>query len=217
MSPEEELRRVLPVISALVAEGLDVSVDTMRAETARAAIAAGACLVNDVSGGGADPQMFAVAAEHEVDYVLMHWRAHSLSMQEMTSYDDVVEDVARELCTRRDQAVAAGVPEGRIILDPGIGFSKTWDQNWELLAGLERFTTLGHRVLVGASRKRFLGELLGGRPPGGRDAATAALSAWCAMAGVWGVRTHEVPQQVDAIAVGSRLGAARRVRVKGLG
>lgn len=210
VSADEELERVIPVVSELVRAGVVVSVDTMRATTAAAAVAAGADLVNDVSGGGADPEMFEAVARAGVDYVLMHWRTHSLAMQQQTSYDDVVLDVAAEIGVRRDAAVAAGVDPERIILDPGLGFSKTWEQNWQLLANPEPFLRLGHRVLVGASRKRFLGELLDGREPAGRDAATAALSTWCALWGVWGVRTHEVASQLDQIRVAERLRSARR-------
>lgn len=209
----EEVERVVPVVRELVSRGIAVSVDTMRATTARAAIDAGASIINDVSGGLADPDMFDVVAASQAEYVAMHWRAHSVTMQEEIHYDDVVSDVLAELVARRDAAVAAGIAPERIILDPGVGFSKTWDQNWDLLAALDEFSALGHRLLVGVSRKRFLGELLGGRDPLGRDAATAAISTWCAQAGVWAVRTHEVPTQLDAIRVGERLrlaGAARR-------
>lgn len=209
----EEVERVVPVVRELVSRGIAVSVDTMRATTARAAIDAGASIINDVSGGLADPDMFDVVAASQAEYVAMHWRAHSVTMQEEINYDDVVSDVLAELVARRDAAVAAGIAPERIILDPGVGFSKTWDQNWDLLAALDEFSALGHRLLVGVSRKRFLGELLGGRDPLGRDAATAAISTWCAHAGVWAVRTHEVPTQLDAIRVGERLrlaGAARR-------
>jgi len=153
--------------------------------------------------------MLGVVAASDAEFVLMHWRSHSLTMQHDTHYDDVVADVVAELSSRRDAAVAAGIPAERIILDPGVGFSKTWDQNWELLGHLDRFVGLGHRLLVGVSRKRFLGELLGGREPLGRDAATAAISTWCALEDVWAVRTHEVASQLDAIRVGSRLRAAR--------
>ncbi|MGV8845027.1 dihydropteroate synthase [Tessaracoccus sp.] len=201
----EECRRVLPVISELACHGVHVSVDTMRASTARAAVEAGARTVNDVSGGLADPQMLAVVAETGVDYVVMHWRAHSRMMQAEAVYDDVVEEVMAELLVRRDAAVRAGVDSARIVLDPGIGFSKLSEHNWMLVRSIGRLNTLGHRVLVGVSRKRFLGDLLGGREPLGRDAATAAVSAWCAQHGIWGVRTHEVAMQRDAILVGSRL------------
>lgn len=204
-APDEE-RRILPVVSALADRGIDVSVDTMRASTARAAVGAGATIVNDVSGGLADPDMLPTVAELGVDYVLMHWRAHSKAMQSRAVYDDVVHEVIEELRAQRDAARRAGVEARRIILDPGIGFSKTGEHNWALLRHVDRFQDLGHRLLVGASRKRFLGDLLGGRAPEGRDAATAAISAWCAQHGVWGVRTHEVALQHDAVAVGARLG-----------
>lgn len=217
VAPEGELARVVPVVRELTGKGITVSVDTMRASVAEAAIAAGASVINDVSGGQADPDMLRVVAASEVDYVLMHWRSHSASMQSETNYDDVLTDVMAELVVRRDAALRAGIPGRRIVLDPGVGFSKTWDQNWELLAGLEQFGMLGHRILVGVSRKRFLGELLGGREPLGRDAATAAISTWCALADVWAVRTHEVPSQLDAIRVGQRLRAARLARSGAIG
>ncbi len=205
VSAEEERRRVLPVVAGLAGNGVLVSVDTMRAATAAAAVEAGARMVNDVSGGLADPDMLGCVAAMDVDYVVMHWRAHSRLMEAEAAYDDVVEDVLAELLQRRDAAVATGVDPSRIILDPGIGFSKLGEHNWTLLRALGRFNALGHRVLVGVSRKRFLGDLLGGRQPIGRDAATAAVSAWCASHGIWGVRTHEVSSQFDAIAVGSQL------------
>lgn len=205
ITAEDEMARVLPVVEALAADGIAVSVDTMRAEVAAEAVRAGATLVNDVSGGLADPQMLAVVADLGCDYVAMHWRAHSATMQDEARYDDVVAEVTAELVARRDAALAAGIDADRLVLDPGIGFSKTWDQNWTLLTHLDVVTALGHRVLVGASRKRFLGEALGGRDPVGRDAATAAISAWCGLHGVWAVRTHEVVSQLDAIAVAERL------------
>lgn len=207
VSGEEECRRVLPVVSGLASQGVPVSIDTMRAATAVAAVEAGARIVNDVSGGLADPEMLGCVAAMDVDYVVMHWRAQSRTMQSEAVYSDVVDDVLRELLVRRDAAVDAGIDPARIILDPGIGFSKLGEHNWTLLRALGRFNALGHRVLVGASRKQFLGDLLGGRPAGERDAATAAVSAWCAVQGTWAVRTHEVRQQCDAIAVGSQLGA----------
>lgn len=212
VSVGDELARVLPVVRALAAEGVSVSVDTMRAEVAEKAVAAGAVLINDVSGGLADPALLRVAADYGVDVCLMHWRGHSAHMQDAAVYDDVVRDVADELLARRDAALAAGVAEDRIILDPGIGFAKTWDHNWELLGHLDRFVGLGHRVIVGTSRKAFLGGLLDGRPAKGRDAATAALTFWSALHGVWAVRTHEVRMQADAIAVASRLTVPDLVR-----
>jgi dihydropteroate synthase len=205
VSVGEELARVLPVVRALAADGVNVSVDTMRAEVAERVVEAGAVMINDVSGGLADPDLVAAAAELRVDLCLMHWRGHSAHMQDAAVYDDVVGDVADELLARRDAALAAGVDESRIVLDPGLGFAKTWDHNWELLGHLERFVGMGHRVIVGASRKAFLGGLLGGRPATERDAATAALTFWSALHGVWAVRTHEVRMQADAIAVASRL------------
>ncbi len=205
VAPDEELHRVLPIISGLASRGVHVSADTMRAATALAAVRAGARTVNDVSGGLADPEMLAAVAGLDVDYVVMHWRTHSRLMQDEATYDDVVDDVIRELLQRRDAAVAAGIEPSRIILDPGIGFSKVSEHNWSLLQALGRFNGLGHRILVGVSRKKFLGDLLGGRSVGERDVATAAVSAWCASHGIWGVRTHEVGMQFDAIAVGSHL------------
>ncbi len=205
VSAADELDRVVPIVAQLAADGVVVSVDTMRASVAAAAIDAGARIVNDVSGGLADPAMFDVVAATGVDYVLMHWRGHSSVMSQAARYDDVVADVTAELLAQRDAALAAGVPGERIILDPGLGFAKTWDHNWTPLRHLDSFMGLGHRVLVGASRKAFLGELLGGREPIGRDGATAALSFWCALHDVWAVRTHDVTGQADAISVARRL------------
>lgn len=195
----EEIRRVVPLVEALVRDGVTVSVDTMRSATARASIDAGAAIINDVSGGLADPAMLGVVAASEAEYVLMHWRAHSDVMQEVASYDDVVADVIRELLVQRDAAVAAGIGADRIILDPGLGFSKTGGHNWELLRRLDEFQALGHRVLVGASRKRFLA---GARD---RDVATAMVTAWSAWHGAWAVRTHDVALQLDGVFVGSKL------------
>ncbi len=207
-SEQEELDRVLPVVEALAAERVRVSVDTMRATVAEAAVGAGACLVNDVSGGLADAAMLATVARLEVPYVLMHWRAHAESMQEHTTYADVVGEVVAELRAQRDAALAAGVAPGRIALDPGIGFSKTGDQNWQVLAGLEELFELGHPVLVATSRKKFLGELLAAdgqlRPPRQRDAATAATAALSAAAGAWCVRVHDVRPTADAVRVAAR-------------
>lgn len=205
VSEEEELARVVPVVAALAEEGVAVSVDTMRGAVARAALAAGAGIVNDVSGGLADPKMFGVVGASGADYVVMHWRDHSAHMQSLAHYDDVVGEVISELLAQRDRAVAGGVAPESIILDPGLGFSKTAEHNWALLRSLDRLQTLGHRVLVGASRKAFLGHLLRGREPHGRDGATAALSFWAAQHGVWGVRTHDVVGQADAIAVARQL------------
>ncbi|QNP57693.1 dihydropteroate synthase [Tessaracoccus defluvii] len=205
VAADEEAARVVPVIAAIAAAGGTVSVDTMRAEVARRAVAAGARIVNDVSGGLADPDMVGVVAEAEADFVIMHWRAHSATMSDAAHYGDVVADVRDELLARRDAALAAGIRADRIILDPGLGFAKTWDHNWALLRNLDTFTGLGHRLLVGASRKAFLGGLLGARAPRDRDAATAAVTFWAAQHGAWAVRTHDIVGQADALAVAGRL------------
>ncbi|GHH49963.1 dihydropteroate synthase [Lentzea cavernae] len=205
----EEIARIAPVIRALVDEGVPVSVDTMWAAVASAALEAGASIVNDVSGGLADPEMASVVAAAGVPYVLMHWRGHSTEMDALATYDDVVTDVRSELLERVEAALAAGVAESSIVLDPGLGFAKLGDHNWELLQRLDELVELGFPVLVGASRKRFLGTLLGGRPPGGREDATAAVSALAAFNGAWGVRVHDVDRSLDAVAVA---GAWRRGR-----
>ncbi len=207
---EEELRRVIPVVRGLAAEGVPVSVDTMRADVAEQALAAGAVLINDVSGGRADPRMIQVAVETASPIVLMHWRGHSEGMQKLTTYDDVVRDVVRELSVQVDAALAAGVPESRIVVDPGLGFSKNADQNWLILAHLDAFTALGFPLLVAASRKRFLGELLASpegelRPTDEREAATVAVSTLAAAAGAWAVRVHESRASADAVRVVARL------------
>jgi dihydropteroate synthase len=209
IEPDEELRRVIPVIEGLVSEGVRVSVDTMRASTARRALEAGAGLLNDVSGGRADPDMMSVAAEADCPVVLMHWREHSSVMQRHTDYDDLIVDIITELSEQIDAALAAGVARERIILDPGLGFSKTGDQNWTVLANLHAFTELGFPVMLAASRKRFLGELLAVgdelRPTDEREAATTAISALAAAAGVWCVRVHEPAATADAVRVVARL------------
>lgn len=209
----DELGRVVPVIEALAAEGAAVSVDTMRHEVAAAAVGAGAVLVNDVSGGLADPEILRVAADAGAGYVAMHWRAHSREMQAHAAYDGPVVDVViDELRQRVDAALAAGIDGDRLVLDPGLGFAKTADHNWALLAGLDRLLGLGHRVLVGSSRKSFLGALLAGpdgtpRPVGDREDANTALTTLVAARGVWGVRVHEVRASMDAIRVVARLRA----------
>ena len=212
-SAEEELARVLPVVTALAADGVAVSVDTMRAEVAEATVRAGAVLVNDVSGGRADPEMLPTVAALGASYVLMHWRAHSERMQELTTYGDVVGDVLAELREQVDAALAAGVASERIAVDPGIGFSKTADQNWDVLAATERLHELDLPVLVATSRKRFLGVLLadeqgGLRPPLERDDATTATSTLAAAAGAWCVRTHTVRATLDAVRVAQRWAAS---------
>ena len=206
---EEELDRVLPVVEALSNRGVLVSVDTMRAGVARRAVAAGAVAVNDVSGGRADPAMLDTVAELEVPYVGMHWRGHAESMQSLATYDDVVAEVCAELSAQVDAALAAGVAPARIAIDPGLGFAKTADHNWSLLARLDELHALGYPVLIGASRKAFLGRLLARqgddvRPVDARDDASAAVSALAAAAGAWCVRVHDVPRSWDAVVVASR-------------
>jgi dihydropteroate synthase len=205
----EELDRVVPVIRALAEEGVPVSADTMRHEVARAALEAGAVLVNDVSGGLADPRILDVVAEHGAAYVVMHWRAHSAVMQQLASYDDVLVEVRDELALRLDAARMAGIAEDRLVVDPGLGFAKTADHNWELLRRLPELGTLGAPILVGSSRKSFLGSLLAGpdgspRPVLDREDANVALTTIAAIQGVWGVRVHEVRASIDAVKVVTR-------------
>nr|WP_181399882.1 dihydropteroate synthase [Actinokineospora spheciospongiae] len=201
-----ESARVVPVVRALAAAGVAVSVDTTRARVAEAAVEAGARVVNDVSGGLADPDMAKVAAATGVPWVLMHWRGHSRDMDSLAEYTDVVAEVRAELLAQVDAAVAAGVATDRIVLDPGLGFAKNGAHNWALLRHLDSLVGLGFPVLVGASRKRFLGTLLAApdgtpRPPDGREDATAAITALAAAAGAWGVRVHDVDRSLDAVAV----------------
>jgi len=203
---EEEARRVVPVIRALAAEGVPVSVDTTRAVVAMSALEAGARIVNDVSGGLADPDMAKVVAAAGVPWILMHWRGHSRDMQALATYGDVVADVRTELLRQADAAMAAGVERDRIVLDPGLGFAKTAEHNWTLLARLDELVATGFPVLVGASRKSFLGRLLAGpdgvpAPVGDREHATVATSVLAAVMGAWGVRVHEVRPTADALRV----------------
>ena len=205
----EELARVVPVIEQLAAHGAVVSVDTMRAEVAAAAVAAGARLVNDVSGGLADPEILAVAAEHDVPYLAMHWRAHASEMQQRATYTDVVAEVCAELAARVEAALAAGISRDRLAIDPGLGFAKTAEHNWELLQRLDAFDALELPVLVGSSRKSFLGSLLADadgrpRPVDQREDAGVALSTLAGLAGVWAVRVHQVRSTVDALKVVAR-------------
>jgi len=212
---EEELRRIRPVIRDLAAAGVVVSVDTMRAAVAEQALAAGARVINDVSGGLADPAMLRLAAEARVPYIAMHWRGHSTRMDDLATYADVVVDVTAELRARLDDAVAAGVDPACVILDPGLGFAKSAEHNWALLRHLDALLALGRPVLVGASRKRFLGALLADlatgepRPMARRDDASAAVSALAALSGVWGVRVHDVPGSLDAVRVAAAWRAAQ--------
>lgn len=204
---DEERRRVLPVVTALARAGVPVSIDTMRADIAEECIAAGAAIVNDVSGGLADEHMLPMMATTSVPYVLMHWRGHGWYMDDKATYDDVVEDVCHELRERLHACDSAGIDRRRVIIDPGIGFAKVPEHNWALLRSLDRLHALGRPVLVGASRKRFLGSLLAHndepRDIPGRGAATVALTALLAARGVWGVRVHEVRENADAVAVAS--------------
>ena len=203
----EELDRVVPVIRELAAAGASVSVDTMRAEVAEAALAVGARMVNDVSGGLADPRILDVVADSEAHYVAMHWRAHADRMRDFTDYgpDGVVETVRRELGERLEAVEAAGVSRDRVVLDPGLGFAKTSHHNWELLSRLDVLEQLGCPLLVGASRKSFLGALLaeGGTPRAidQREHAHASLVALLAARGVWCLRVHDVRATRDALAV----------------
>ena len=211
-SVREETDRVVPAVAALVAEGVSVSVDTMRASVAQQAVSAGAVLVNDVSGGRADDDMLPVVARLRTPYVVMHWRAHSRNMAQHAVYGDVVADVMAELREQLEAAVLAGIDPGRIAVDPGIGFSKTAEQNWDVLADMERLHELGHPVLIATSRKRFLGALLADgsgelRPPDQREDATTATSALAAAAGAWCIRTHAVRPTLDAVRVAVRWAA----------
>ncbi len=201
-----ETARVVPVVRDLVAAGVAVSVDTMRAVVAQAALEAGASVVNDVSGGRADDAMARVVAGAGVPWVLMHWRAHSAIMASYAGYEDVVAEVRTELIAQVDAAVLAGVDPAALVIDPGLGFAKNAGHNWALLRTLRALTELGFPVLIGASRKRFLGSLLANvngepRPPEAREVATAAVSALAAAHGAWGVRVHDVAASMDAVAV----------------
>lgn len=209
-SIDEELRRVLPVITELTAAGAIVSVDTMRAEVARKAVAAGARAVNDVSGGRADSDMLPTVAEIGVAYICMHWRGHSEDMYSQAVYTDVMGEVIAELRVQLDQAVAAGITADRLVIDPGFGFAKTAEHNWELLRRIDELADLGLPVLLGVSRKRFLSRLLAEgdrlRPARQCDDASMALTVLAAQHGLWGVRVHTVRPNRDAIAVIDQLG-----------
>jgi dihydropteroate synthase len=202
-----ETGRVLPVIKELAGQGLTVSIDTMHADVAQAALENGAQIVNDVSGGRADVNMAGVVADAKVPWVLMHWRSISAERpHEVPPYADVVAEVRAELLSCVDAAVHAGVDPANVIIDPGLGFAKTGEHNWALLRALPEFVDTGIPVLVGASRKRFLGTLLADadgepRPPDGRETATAVVSALAGMNGAWGVRVHDVRASVDALKV----------------
>jgi dihydropteroate synthase len=207
IDPHVETARVVPVVKELAAQGITVSIDTMHTDVARAALCAGARIVNDVSGGRADPAMAPLLADAKVPWVLMHWRSVSAERPHAAPhYRDVVAEVRDELLASVDAAVSAGVDPGRLMIDPGLGFAKTGQHNWALLHALPRLVATGIPVLLGASRKRFLGTLLAGadgspRPPDGRETATAVVSALAALHGAWGVRVHDVRATVDALKV----------------
>ena len=195
ISALEEQVRVIPVIEGLAGHGVTISVDTMRAETARLAVRAGASIVNDVSGGAADAEMFATVAELGCKYTLMHWRGHSIDMNSKAIYIDVVSEVIEEVTLQLDKALAAGIKRENIILDPGIGFAKDAEHNWEILMRIDEFIALGYPVLIGHSRKRFLG----GDTPDSREAATVAITQSLVGKGIWAVRVHGVKANKDAI------------------
>lgn len=206
VSADEECERVLPVIETLAGEGMVVSIDTMRSTVAKQAVGAGASIVNDVSGGRADPLMHEVVSSLGVPYVLMHWRGHAGRMDELAVYDDPVGQVCAELGEQIERALTTGIDPRNLIVDPGLGFAKGPDHNWQLLRGLAALSALGFPLLIGASRKRFLGTLLADsegqmRPTDERDVATSAVNALLADRGVWGVRVHDVRSSVDAIKV----------------
>ncbi|WP_156296686.1 dihydropteroate synthase [Mycobacterium paragordonae] len=204
VDPDVETARIVPVVKNLAAQGITVSIDTMHARVAQAALANGAQIVNDVSGGRADPNMGPLLAEAGVPWVLMHWRPVSAEHpHRVPDYRDVVADVRADLLASVDDAVAAGVDPAKLVIDPGLGFAKTGQHNWALLHGLPKLVATGLPVLLGASRKRFLGTLLAGpdgtpRPADGRETATAVISALAVLHGVWGVRVHDVRASVDA-------------------
>ncbi|MFE1990172.1 dihydropteroate synthase [Streptomyces parvulus] len=212
---DEELRRVVPVVRGLASEGVTVSVDTMRASVAARALAAGAALVNDVSGGLADPRMIPAVADTGAPFVVMHWRGLLEGGNVKGEYADVVTEVGDELRTRVDAVLEGGIAPDRVIVDPGLGFSKNADHDLTLLAHLDRLLGLGHPLLVAASRKRFLGRVLAADPDAApppareRDAATAAVSALAAHAGAWAVRVHEVRATADAVRVARAVEGAR--------
>lgn len=213
-SVEEELRRVLPVVRELAADGAVVSIDTMRATVAAAALDAGATLVNDVSGGLADEDMAAVVARAGAPFVVMHWRGHSADMQSRAVYDDVVTEVCADLRERVDALVRSGIRAESLVVDPGFGFAKNADHNWSLLRRLDEVVALGHPVLVGTSRKTFLGRLgvpegADPRPPTERDLSTAVTSFHAARHGAWAVRVHDVASTISALDVADALREAR--------
>lgn len=201
ITADEEMHRVLPVIEALSANGAVISIDTRHAITAREAVDAGAHIVNDVSAGLSDPKMLSVVATLGCPYIAMHTRGESADMQSRAVYKDVVKEVVDELRERVEASLAAGIAASNLILDPGIGFAKEAEHNWKILNHLEAFKEIGYPVLIGASRKRFLGKLVGADNTDARESATVALTALLANQGIWGVRVHSVKSHRDAISV----------------
>ena len=197
VSEEEEIARTIPVIKELAKHGAKISIDTMRASTAKAAITAGASIINDVSGGLADTSMFQTAAELKVPYIAMHWRGQSKDMNSRAVYGDVVNDVISELQERISAALDAGITAEHLIIDPGLGFAKDADHNWAIIDAIDKFVALGYPVLVGASRKRFLG----GDTPDAREQATIDLTKRLAPTGVWAVRVHSVKPHKEVLSV----------------
>ena len=197
VSEEEEIARTIPVIKELAKHGAKISIDTMRASTAKAATTAGASIINDVSGGLADASMLQTAAELKVPYIAMHWRGQSKDMNSKAIYRDVVSDVISELQERISAALDAGITAEHLIIDPGLGFAKDADHNWAIIDAIDKFVALGYPVLVGASRKRFLG----GDTPDEREQATIDLTKRLAPTGVWAVRVHSVKPHKEVLSV----------------
>ena len=195
VSEEEEQRRVIPVIQALANKGVAISIDTMRASTARAAVDAGATIVNDVSGGAADPDMFSTVAQLGCKYTLMHWRGHSKEMNSLAHYDEVVSEVIHEVTIQLDKALEAGIKKENIVLDPGLGFAKDAAHNWEILNRIDEFVALGYPVLIGHSRKRFIE----GDSPDERESGTLKISESLVDKGIWAVRVHSVAPHVKVL------------------
>ena len=195
VSAEEEQARVIPVIQELAKENVVISIDTMRASTAKLGVEAGATIVNDVSGGAADPEMFSTVAQLGCKYTLMHWRGHSKDMNSKAIYSDVVAEVIEEISIQLDKALAAGIKRENIILDPGIGFAKDAEHNWEILNRIDEFIELGYPILIGHSRKRFLG----GDTPDDREEATVQVTQSLVGKGIWAVRVHGVKANKEAI------------------
>ena len=195
VSEEEEIARTIPVITELAKHGVTISIDTMRASTAEAAIKAGASIINDVSGGLSDLKMLQTAARSQVPYIAMHWRGQSKDMNSKAVYSDVVNDVIAELNERIEAALDAGIAKDKLIIDPGIGFAKDAEHNWAIIDSIDRFVALGYPVLVGASRKRFLG----GDSPDEREAATVELTKRLGTTGIWAVRVHSVKPHKEVL------------------